>query len=280
MKSRVFVAFALCALSGVTAAQEAVITPQPGKAAVVIYRAARGPFGSAGNTSYPIAFDEQWISTVPPGRYMAFPAWPGKRRIQPANRTEALPSDAGDWEGSSVLDLDVVTGETYYIKANPGTFRRAGTVAFELTSKEAAQKEFAGSKPVDWLKDLQEGTLAEVQPLSAQAGVECANVQWRPDIDFIKTPSFDRISILKGTVILRDDAVVLQLQSADPVGITIPYADIASIENKKKMANRAVVIHRKNGRLDSFQVTTPSGRGIHREETQACGAKLAAKLGG
>ena len=41
MKSRVFVAFALCVLSGVTAAEEAVIAPQPGKAAVVIYRAAR-----------------------------------------------------------------------------------------------------------------------------------------------------------------------------------------------------------------------------------------------
>ncbi len=139
MKSRVFVVFALCALSGVTAAQEAVITPQPGKAAVVIYRAARGPFGSTGNTSYPIAFDEQWISTVPPGRYIAFPAWPGKHRIQPANKTEALPSDAGSWEGSSVLDLDVKTGETYYIKANPGILRSAGEETEACGAKLAAK---------------------------------------------------------------------------------------------------------------------------------------------
>ena len=139
MKSRVFVAFALCALSGVTAAQEAVITPQPGKAAVVIYRAARGPFGSTGNTSYPIAFDEQWISTVPPGRYIAFPAWPGKHRIQPANKTEALPSDAGSWEGSSVLDLDVKAGETYYIKANPGILRSAGEETEACGAKLAAK---------------------------------------------------------------------------------------------------------------------------------------------
>jgi hypothetical protein len=131
MKFRVFAALALCALPGVTAAQEVMAPPQ-GKATVVIYRAARGPFGSTGNTSYPIAFDEQWISTVPPGRYIAFPAWPGKHRIQPANKTEALPSDAGSSEGSSVLDLDVKAGETYYIKANPGILRSAGTVAFEL----------------------------------------------------------------------------------------------------------------------------------------------------
>jgi hypothetical protein len=77
---------------------------------------------------------------------------------------------------------------------------------------------------------------------------------------------------------------VLQLDSAsgdaEPIGVTIPYTEIAAVEVENKMRKRAVVIQRKNGRLDSFSVTTPGGGWVDRDQTQACGEQLANKVGG
>jgi hypothetical protein len=292
MSSKILlVVLATCMFSGPIRAQQAEFAPQPGKASIVIFRAAREPALSARNVAYPIAFDAQWISNLPKARHFMFPAWPGKHRVALALRAHHLPSYASEGEGSSFLDLDVKAGETYYIKANPGAFRlgplgfdRVGTAALELMSKEAAQEGFATSTPVDWQKDLQGGTLAEVQTLSPQAeepSAECAGavVEWEPDIDSVQTSNFKRLTLLHGTVFLRSDSLVLHLKSVEPVGLVIPYTEIATAEIRNKGLHRAVVIRRKNGHLDSFSVVTAGGGRVDREKTKVCGETLASKLG-
>jgi hypothetical protein len=273
------VTLALCTFPRSAAAQQAEIaTPLPGKALIVVFRMARSPFVSAPNVAPQIAFDEQWISTLPKARYVAFHASPGPHKIAIALRMQAMPNEA-----ESTVNLDVKAGETYYIKATPGTFKEVGNTALEWVSKESAQTDMAGSTPVDWAKDLLEGTLADVRPLGSQvgAGARCERVYWSPDIDSVKTSAFKRGS-LRGTIFLTDDSLVLQLSSAsseaEPLGIAIPYADIAAVEVKNRMRFRAVVIRRKNGRLDSFNLSTPGGGWIDREQTQACGEQLARKL--
>jgi hypothetical protein len=287
----VVVALALCMLSGSIRAQQAELAPQPGRASIVVFRAAREPLLSAHNVAYPIAFDEQWISNLPKAKYFVFPAWPGTHRIALALRLQHLPSYASEREGSSGLDLDVKAGETYYIKANPGAFRlgpdafsRVGTAALELMSREAAQEDFASSTPVDWLKELQEGTLAEVRTLAPPAeepSAACAGgVEWIPDKDSVQTSNFKRMSILNGTVFLGSDALALHLKSTEPVGTVIPYTEIAAAEIRNKGLKRIVLIRRKNGHLDSFSVLTAGGGRVDRERTKVCGEALASKLGG
>jgi hypothetical protein len=292
LASAVF-ALSLCTFSSASWAQGVDIAPPTGKASIVIFRAAKEPLLSAHNVEYPIAYDEQWISKLPKGQYLVFPAWPGRHRIAPAIRSDQMPTHAAsEWDspGAPFLDLDVAAGETYYIKANPGAFRfggtdtmeRVGRVAFELMSREAAQNDLAGSKPVDWLKDLQGGTLAEVLSLSAQAvntGEECGVVEWTPDLDKVRTSTFKRMSVLRGTLFFQDDSLVLHLKSAEPVAVVIPYTEIARAEVKNKVRMRAVVIGRKNGHVDSFTVLPARGVMIDRERTQFCGEHLASKLG-
>jgi hypothetical protein len=273
----------LSLFSGLAAGQNTEISVQPGKAIIIIFRVEHGPLFSAGNTAYPIAFDKQWISNLPPGQYFAFPAWPGMHRIAPALRMETSPS--GDAQGASAVDLQVQAGETYYIKASPGTFKNAGTIALELKTKESAQADMSGSMPVPWMHDLLNGTLAEVSSLatrSAPVGAECSSVEWHPDIDFIKTPDFARSSILYGSVLLQENSLLLKLASASgdgQAGIEIAYADIAAVEVKNRMLNRVVLITRRNGRLDSFSVLSAGGGRVDRDQTKICGDQLAGKLG-
>ena len=287
-------ALLLGTFSSASWAQGVNIAPPAGKASIVIYRATKEPLLSAHNVEYPIAYDEQWISKLPKGQYLAFPAWPGRHRIAPAIRSEQMTERAVaafDSPGAVFIDLDVTAGETYYIKANPGAFRidvghdameRIGRVAFELMSSDAAQNDLASVKPVDWLKDLQAGTLAEVRspsPPAADAGEECGIVEWVPDIDKVQTSTFKRMSILHGTLSFHDDSLLLQLKSAEPIALVIPYSEIATAEVKNKVRMRAVVIRRKNGHLDSFTVLPPGGAMIDRERTQFCGERLASRLG-
>jgi hypothetical protein len=269
----------LCTFPGPAAGQQAEIAaPQPGKALIVVFRAARSPFLSAPNVAPQIAFDDQWISTIPKARYFAFHAWPGSHKVAIALRMQALPNEA-----ESMVNLDVKAGETYYINATPGTLKNAGNTALDQVSKESALTDMAGSTPVDWAKDLLEGTLADVRPLGPQVGAsaQCERVTWSPDIDAVETSGFKRGS-LRGTIFLGDDSLVLQLASAsneaEPIGIAIPYADIAAVEVKNRMRFRAVVIKRKNGRLDSFNLATAGGVWIDRDQTKACGEQLASKL--
>jgi hypothetical protein len=122
-----------------------------------------------------------------------------------------------------------------------------------------------------------------VQPLATQAGAatKCERADWRPDIDAVKASGFKR-GFLRGTILLGDDSLVLQLDStskeAAPLGIAIPYADIATVEVKDRMLFRTAVITRKNGRLDSFSLATPGGGRIDREQTKVCGEQLASRL--
>lgn len=276
--ARFFSAIALWILSGTLMAQQPDLTPQSGKASIVVYRAAREAFGGA-NTAYPIAFDEQWISNLPKGRYFAFPAWPGAHRIALALRMHQLPSTASENGSSSIIELNVEAGKTYYIKVAPGSLRQAGQAALELTTGEAAPEDFASSTPVDWVNDLLQGTLAEVRALSpGNASTVCGGVDWIPDIDPVKTSNFKRLTILHGTVVLQDDALVLQLRSAESAGLTIPYSDIASVEIKGKGLYRIVLVQRKNGHLDSFSVMTSGGGRVDRDATKACGEQLASRI--
>jgi hypothetical protein len=280
----------LCMFPGLLAAAEIDIAPPPGKAVVVVYRPAK----IAGvlyqkNTAHRIALDGQWISSISKGQHFAFYAWPGTHRIESPIGFERMSED--DSRGTGTLRLDVKAGETYYIKAGPVRNTRisldaSDTAAVMLMDKASALAEMAESTPVDWAKDLLEGTLAEVRALDPQAGAtafDCGSVEWSPDVDSIKTSTFKRSSILHGTLLGRDDAVVLQLAptSADatPVGVTIPYADISAVEIRNKVLQRIVLITRKNGRLDSFSVLSPGGGRIDRDKTKSCGEQLAGKLG-
>jgi hypothetical protein len=280
---------ALCMLPTLLAAAEISITPPPGKAAVVVYRLSRVK-GVLLQHKTPdrIAFDEQWISSLSPGEHFVFYAWPGAHRIESALWSERRA------EGDSrpgTLRLDVKAGETYYVTAGPVkptviSTESSQDVAVMLMDQESALKDLAESKPVDWAKDLVEGTLAEVRALDLQAGgtsVECGPAEWSPDVDSVKTSVFKRSSFLHGTVHVRDDALVLKLVSppgeTSPVGVTIPFADIAAVEIKNKVLKRIVLITRKNGRVDSFSVTTEGGGRVDRDRTKACGDRLAGKLG-
>jgi hypothetical protein len=285
---RMGLAITLCTFPSLLTAGEINVTPPPEKAAVVVYRPAKLPgVILQANEAFRVAYDGQWISSVSRGTHFVFYAWPGAHKIEPSLASQRTPDDR---YGSSTLNLDVKAGETYYVKAappdTPSIVAPTSSIAFALMDKESAQKALAESKPVDWAKDLVEGTLAEVHPLSPQAegaSTECKPVEWSPDVDSLKNMGDKRSSLLKGRVVLRDESLLLQLQSASDdaaiVGVTIPYADIATVEVRNKVLNRIVLITRKNGRLDSFSVTTAGGGRIDRGRTAACGEQLAGKLG-
>jgi hypothetical protein len=286
--ARIRMGLALCTFPSLLAAGEVNVIPPLEKAAVVVYRPAKLPgVILQSNESFRVAYDGQWISSVSKGAHFVFYAWPGAHKIEPAIASQRTPDDR---YGSSTLNLDVKAGETYYVKAapadTPSIIAPSSSITFTLMDKESAQKDLAESTPVDWAKDLVEGTLAEVHPLSPQAGgasTECKPVEWSPDVDSLRDLGDKRSSMLKGAVFLRDESLLLQLKSASDdatiVGVTIPYADITTVEVKNKVLNRIVLITRKTGRLDSFSVTTAGGGRIDRGRTAMCGEQLASKLG-
>lgn len=257
------------------------ITPPPGKAAIIVYRPAKIP-GVLLQTSGAsrVAFDDQWISALNKGENFAFYAWPGQHRIESAIGV--------DREGT--VQLDVKAGETYYVAAGPSRPTPVSLVSslgtkVSMVDKETAEKEMTGSKPVEWARDLLEGTISEIGSLDALPTnvTECGNVEWNPDIDSIKTSAFHRSSILKGAVLVSDEALILklsnELQGSVPMGVRIPLRDIASVGIKNKMMLRIVLVTRKSGRLDSFSVLTSGGGRIDRDRTTVCAGLLTDKLG-
>jgi hypothetical protein len=280
---RVALTLTLCTFSISLAASEINVNPPADKAALVVYRPAKVP-GTLfqDNIDLHLAYDEQRISTVSKGRHFVFYAWPGAHKFEPSFEIFRMSSDRC---GSSTIHLDVKAGETYYIKVTPpeGPPPCPSGASLMPMDTESAQKELADSKPVDWAKDVVEGTLAEVHPIGAQVegGAQCSPVQWIPDIDTIETSSFKRAS-LRGALFMRDDSLLLNLDLASgdavPIGVTIPYADIATVEIKNKVLKRIGLIKRKNGRLDSFSVLTPDGIRVDRDQTKACADQLATHL--
>lgn len=257
------------------------VPPAPaGKATIIVYRPVKipGVLLQAGGKSH-LGYDEQWISALSKGEHFAFYAWPGRHKIESSIGVER--------EGT--VELDVKPGETYYISAGPNrptpisVVSSTGT-AVALMDQETAEKELAGSKPVKWMQDLLQGTLAEVGTLSPlpTGATLCGPAEWTPDVDSIKTSIFQRYALLRGTVYVSDDALALKFDSGaaegDSLGVSIPIADIASVEIKNKMVRRVVVVTRKNGRLDSFTVISSGGGRIDRDKTQSCGDVLASKV--
>lgn len=284
MSHRIALALTFFPLSIPLASGEINVNPPPDKAAIVVYRPARVP-GAVfqDNIDLPLVYDEQWISTVSKGKHFVFYGWPGVHKIEPAIAMYRMAPDARC--GSSTMNLDVKPSETYYIKVVPASCTSGA--ALTLMEKESAEKDLTASEPVEWAKDLVDGTLADVHPVPPQAGdgnSQCAPVEWIPDIDSTKTWGSKRLSILHGTIFLQSDSLLLQLKpgasDTTPLAVTIAYADIARVEVKKQVLRRVVLITRKSGRLDSFSVLSTGGGRVHNERTQACRDQLAAKLPG
>jgi hypothetical protein len=274
------VVFFLGLVSRASLAADLVPPPLAGKATIIVYRPAKipGVLLQAGGKSH-LGYDEQWISALSKGEHFAFYAWPGLHKIESSIGVES--------EGA--VELDVKAGATYYISAGPkrptpiSVVSSTGT-AVALMDKETAEKELVGSKPVKWMQDLLQGTLAEVGtigPLPSGA-MQCGPAEWAPDVDSIKTSVFQRYVLLRGSLYVSDDALVLKFDSGSAAekspGVSIPIADIATVEIKNKMVRRVVLVTRKNGRLDSFTVISSGGGRIDRDKTQSCGDALASKV--
>jgi hypothetical protein len=268
----------LLASSGLAADLD--LTAPPGKAVVVVYRPAKVPgvLLQRGGASR-VAFDDQWLSSLQKGEHFIFHAWPGKHRFE----------SAIGFERQGTIEFELKAGEIYYVAAGPTRPTPVSLVSstgtdVKLVTREFAESDLAGSKPVPWAREMVEGTFGEVRVLDRIPGnaTEFGPVEWHPDVDSIKTSTFKRSSMLKGAVLVTEDALLIRLTTsaggAEPMGVRIPYADIASVEVKNKMAQRAVVVTRRNGRLDSFAVTTAGGGRIDRERTQAAGELLAGRL--
>ena len=85
---------------------------------------------------------------------------------------------------------------------------------------------------------------------------------------------------IHGTLVLTDRSLTFLVggtaASRSGTGLHIRYIRIASVEVRRKMKNRVVVIRRRDGKVDSFQIRRTGF--IDREQTEAAGQLLQSKL--
>lgn len=242
-----------------------------GKATVYVYRDFN-VFG--GGMTYMVWGNGVPIASLPAGGYFVYHAPPGK--VQLSAKSEA----------STSVTVEAKSGEVYYVKGTIGLGIFVGRPRLVLVPKEVGEKEIAGCKLVP-----------ESMTARAQASAEFAEVTVPADEGAVST--FDRViwysgvdvlansstfveagqQSINGTLELTDRSLTL-LTGSEPgartgMGLHIPYGDIASVEVRHYINWRAVVIKRRDGKLDSFNI---GGAFIDRKQTEAAGELLLSKI--
>ncbi len=241
------------------------------KATVYVYRDFN-VFG--GGMTYMVSANGVPIASLPAGGYFVYHAHPGE--VQLSAKSEATTS----------VTVEAKAGEVYYVKGTIGIGILVGRPHLVLVSKEVGEKEITSCKLVP-----------ESMAASAQARAEFDNVTvptdegtvtaygsvvWYSGVDVLANSStFVEAGQqeIKGTLELTDRSLTLLTGSDSAaragMGLRIPYSEIASVDIRHQVNWRAVVIKRRDGKIDSFRI---GGAFVDRKQTEAAGELLRSKI--
>ncbi len=244
---------------------------QADKATIYVYREA-SLFG--GGMTYMVSANGVPIASLPAGGYFVYHAPPGK--VQLSAKSEAATS----------VTVEANAGEVYYVKGTVGLGILVGRPHLKLVSKEVGEKEIASCKLVPESMTASAQTSADFAQvaLPADEGTVStfARVIWYSGVNVLANSStFVEAGQqgIKGTLELTDRSLTLitgsDTAARSGMGLHIPYSEIASVEIRRRMNWRAVVIKRRDGKLDSFNI---GGAVIDRKQTEAAGELLRSKI--
>ncbi len=115
-----------------------------------------------------------------------------------------------------------------------------------------------------------------------EGAVTTLRVMWFSGIDALASPSAyveAGAHAIEGTLALTERSLTLIVggtaASRSGTGLHIRYRRIASIDVQRYLNNRAVVIRRRDGKIDSFQIR---GAVIDRERTEDVGRLLQSRI--
>lgn len=243
----------------------------PGQATLYVYRDFN-VFG--GGMTYLVRGNGVPIASLPAGGYFVYHAPPGK--VQLSAQSEAATS----------VTVEARSGGVYFVKGTVGFGIFVGRPHLVLVPREVGEKEIAGCKLVP-----------ESMMASAQTSADFGQVTVPADEGPVS--AFDRVIWYSGVDVLVNSSTFLEagqqgihgtleltgrsltlLTGADTgtrmgTGLHIPYSEIVSVEIRRYINWRAVVIKRRDGKLDSFSI---GGAVIDRKRTEAAGELLRSRI--
>lgn len=242
-----------------------------GTATVYVYRDFN-VFG--GGMTYMVWGNGVPIASLPAGGYFVYHAAPGK--VQLSAKSEATTS----------ATLEAKAGEVYYVKGTLGLGILVGRPHLVLVPKEIGEKEIAGCKLVPQSMTASAQTSADFAQVTVPADEGSIStfdrVIWYSGVDVLANSSTfveAGAQSIKGTLELTDRSLTLltgsETATRTGMGLHIPYREIASVEVRHYINWRAVVIKRRDGKLDSFNI---GGAFIDRKQTEAAGELLRSKI--
>lgn len=241
------------------------------KATVYVYRDS-SIFG--GGMTYMVWGNGVPIGSLPAGGYFVYHAPPGALQLSAKS------------EATTAVTLEAKAGAVYYVKGTVGLGILIGRPHLALVSKEVGEREIAGCKLVPESMMASAQTRADFTqvtvPVDEGAVSTFDRVIWYSGVDVLANSSSLVAASkqgIKGTLELTDRSLTLLTGSdagaREGMGLQIPYSEIASVEVRRYINWRAVVIKRRDGKLDSFNI---GGAVIDRRQTQAAGELLRSKI--
>ena len=227
-----------------------------------------------GGMTYMVLANGVPIGSLPAGGYFAYHAPPGKVAV--SAKTEATTSATVEAKG----------GDVYYVKGTVGIGVLVGRPYLTLVSKEVGEKEIASCKlvPESMMANAQTGAdFAQVTVPADEGAVSTfGSVIWYSGVDVLANSStFVEAGqqAIKGTLELTERSLTLltgsEAGARTGTGLHIPYSEIASVDVRHHINWRAVVIKRRDGKIDSFNI---GGAFIDRKQTEAAGELLRSKI--
>ncbi len=239
-------------------------------ATVYIYRQG-GDWGS----TYIVSANRIPLAPLPVGGYFVFHAVPGQVEF-----SATLPFVA-----RTSVTVDANAGEIYYIRATMGvSFSLLESPHLTLVSNDVGAKEILASKLV--LQSTSTTARSRLMLFEKAAtpndegAVTTYRVRWFSGFNMNETEFWDASEyVVDGVLKLTDRSMTLLLGSdmaaQTGTGLNVPYSEIASIElghSGLLGLNQAVVIKRRDGHVDSFQIPWD------RKQTEAAVALLRSKV--
>jgi hypothetical protein len=246
--------------------------PPTDKATIYVYR----DFNALGGAiTYTVSVNGIPYAPLPTGGYFVVHAIPGE--LEFAATTEVRAS----------VTVDAKLGQVYYVKGTVGAGLIQGHPQLVLVSNDVGQKEIASCKLVPESKPITSPTVAglgEVSVPSDEGAITTfGDADWLAGVNgFDKMMAYVNATkaAIHGALLLTDRSLTLlvaaEAGSRTGSGLRIPYSDIASVEIQHFAVNHIVVVRRRDGHVDSFQLSTNFG--AERKRTESAGALLRSKV--
>jgi len=242
------------------------------KATIYVYRDFN-VFG--GGATYMVSGNGVPIASLPAGGYFVYHAPPGE--VQLSAKSEATTS----------VTVEAKAGEVYYVKGTIGVGILVGRPHLLMVTNEVGAKEIASCKlvPESMMANAQTGADFTQVTVPADEGAvrTFGSVTWYSGVDVLANSStFVEAGeqAIKGTLELTDRSLTLltgsEAGTRTGMGLRIPYSEIASVDIRHHINWHAVVIKRRDGKIDSFNIF--GGIFIDRKQTEAAGELLQSKI--